>query len=111
MSAWLIITATITDRARFLEAYAKPAAALVARHGGDYVLRAPGAELLEGPGPAGESVVISRWPSREAALEFWNSHEYAALKAARDGIAHCRILLVDEGAAPQQHVGPAMTQQ
>jgi uncharacterized protein (DUF1330 family) len=97
MSAWLIITATIHDRARFLEAYARPAAALVARHGGEYVLRAPGAELLEGPGRAGESVVLSRWPSREAALGFWNSPDYAALRHARADIAQCRILLVEEG--------------
>ncbi len=97
MSAWLIITATIHDRAQFLEAYARPAAALVARHGGDYVLRAPGAELLEGPGPAGESVVVSRWPNREAALAFWNSPDYAALRDARAGIAQCRILLAEDG--------------
>lgn len=97
MSAWLIITATILDRAQFLEAYGKPAAALVARHGGDYVLRARDAELLEGPGPEGESVVISRWPSREAALGFWNSPDYAALREARADIARCRILLVEEG--------------
>lgn len=96
MSAWLIITATILDRARFLEDYGKPAATLVARHGGEYVLRAPGAELLEGAGPSGESVVISRWPTKAAALAFWNSPDYAALKAARADIARCRILLVEE---------------
>ena len=101
MSAWLIITATIHDRAQFLEAYGKPAAALLARHGGEYVLRAPGAELLEGPGPAGESVVISRWPSRDAALAFWNSPDYAALRAKRADIAECRILLVDDKAGPK----------
>lgn len=99
MSAWLVITATIHDRARFLDAYARPAAALVARFGGDYVIRAPGAELLEGPGPGGESVVVSRWPSREAALAFWNSPDYVALRAARADIASCRILLVSDPAA------------
>ncbi|MFN7400456.1 MAG: DUF1330 domain-containing protein [Sandaracinobacter sp.] len=99
MTTWLIITAKIHDRAKFLEAYGKPAAALLARHGGEYVLRAPGAELLEGGGPAGESVVISRWPSRDAALAFWNGPDYAALKAARAGIADCRILLVDDNPA------------
>lgn len=97
MTAWLVITATIHDRARFLADYGKPAAELMARFGGDYVLRAPGAELLEGPGVSGESVVISRWPSREAALAFWTSSEYAALRTARHDIATCRILLVDEG--------------
>lgn len=97
MRTWMIITATIHDRALFLESYAKPAAALVARHGGEYVLRASGAELLEGPGTAGESVVISRWPSRQAALAFWNAPAYAALRAARADIADCRILLVEQG--------------
>jgi uncharacterized protein (DUF1330 family) len=96
MTAWLIITATIHDRARFLADYGRPAAELVARFGGEYVLRAPGAELLEGTGPAGESIVISRWPSREAAMAFWNAPDYTALRKARQHLATCRILLVDQ---------------
>jgi uncharacterized protein (DUF1330 family) len=40
-------------------------------------------------------VVISEWPDRAAALAFWNSPEYAAIRVLRDGIADCNILLVE----------------
>jgi uncharacterized protein (DUF1330 family) len=95
MTAWLIITAVIHDRAAFMAGYGPAAAKLVAQFGGDYVIRAPGAELLEGAGDAGASVVVSRWPDRAAALAFWNSPDYAAVRPLRDGIADCRVMLVE----------------
>lgn len=99
MSAYLVISAQIHDRERFLAAYAPAAAALTARFGGEYVLRAPGAEVIEGRHPGG-SVVISKWPDRAAALAFWGSAEYAETRKLREGIAECQVLLVDEASAP-----------
>lgn len=95
MPAYMIIAAKISDRAAFIDGYGKAAAELVAKFGGSYVLRAPGAELLEGSFGDGSSVVISQWPDKEAAKRFWNSPEYAQVKALRDGIAECQVLLVD----------------
>ncbi|MXY51205.1 MAG: DUF1330 domain-containing protein [Gammaproteobacteria bacterium] len=94
MAAYLIVTAQIHDRARFLSGYAPAAAALTERFGGEYVLRAPGAEVLEGEHPGG-SVVVSRWPDRTAALAFWNSPEYAEARTLREGIADCQVLIVE----------------
>ena len=100
MSTWMIVTARIHDRAAFLSGYAPAAARLVAEHGGEYVLRAPGAHVLEwgldGETPEGSSVVISRWPNSEAALAFWNCADYAAAKSLRNGIADCTVMIVDE---------------
>lgn len=96
MSAWLIITARIHDRAAFIAGYAPAAARLVAQFGGEYVVRAPGAAVLEGEGMDGASVVISRWPSRAAALAFWHSPEYAAVKRLRGGLADVQVMLVGE---------------
>ncbi len=95
MAAYLIVTAQLHDRERFLAGYAPAAAALTERFGGEYVLRVPGAEVLEGEHPGG-SVVVSRWRDRDAALAFWNSPEYAEARGLREGIADCQVLFVEE---------------
>ena len=70
-------------------------ATLVTRFGGKYVLRAPGAMLLEGGFGDGGSMVISEWPDKAAALAFWNSPEYAEAKQLREGVADCQVLLIE----------------
>ena len=99
MPAYMIVIATIADRDAFIAGYGRTAATLVDRFGGRYLLRAPGAELLEGGFGDGASTVISEWPDKAAARAFWNSPEYAEAKALRAGIADCQVLLV-ETAAP-----------
>ena len=74
--------------------YAPAAAALVEKFGGRYVIRAPGAEQLEGSGDTGASIVVSEWPDKPAALKFWNSPEYAEAKRLREGKADVSALLV-----------------
>lgn len=95
MPAYMIVTARIADRDAFIAGYGKAAAALVARFGGRYVLRAPGAELLEGSFGDGASMVISEWPDKAAARAFWESPEYAEAKRLREGIAECQVLLIE----------------
>ena len=95
MAAYLIVTAQLRDREQFLAGYAPAAAALTARFGGEYVLRAAGAEVIEGEHPGG-SVVVSRWPDKAAALAFWSSPEYADVRRLREGIADCQVLIVEE---------------
>ncbi|MFM2409786.1 MAG: hypothetical protein RL481_614 [Pseudomonadota bacterium] len=95
MPAYMIVTAKIADRDAFISGYGMAAAKLVEQFGGKYVLRGPGAELLEGEFGDGASMVISEWPDREAAKTFWNSPEYAEAKKLRDGIADCQVLLID----------------
>lgn len=95
MAAYLIVTARVRDREAFLAGYAPRAAELVQRFGGRYVLRAPGAVMLEGDGGDGASVVISEWPDKAAALAFWNSPDYAEAKRLREGLADCQVLLIE----------------
>lgn len=95
MPAYLVVTATVSDRETFLAGYAPKAAELLARFGGIYRMRAPGAQALEGDFGDGGSIVISEWESREAALAFWNSPEYAAVRALRQGISECQVLLIE----------------
>ena len=95
MPAYMIVTAKIADRDRFIEGYGKAAGALVAEMGGRYVLRGPGANLLEGDFGDGASMVISEWPDKETALKFWHSPAYAEVKKLREGIADCQVLLIE----------------
>lgn len=95
MSAYMIVIAKISDRDAFINGYGRVAGALIEKFGGRYVLRGPGAELLEGDFGDGGSLVISEWPDKGAAREFWNSPEYAEAKKLREGIANCQVLLIE----------------
>lgn len=95
MPAYMIVTAKIADRDAFIQGYGAAAAKLVGQYGGKYVLRGPGAELLEGDFGDGASMVISEWPDKAAAKAFWNSPEYAAAKKLRDGVADVQVLLIE----------------
>lgn len=93
--SYMIVTAKIKDRDAFINGYGKAAGALVDKFGGRYVLRGPGAKLLEGSFGDGASMVISEWPDREAIEIFWNSPEYKEAKALRDGIADVQVLVIN----------------
>ena len=95
MTAYMIVTADISDRDRFISGYGKAAGGLVEKFGGRYVMRAPGAELLEGDFGDGASMVISEWPDKESARKFWDSPEYAEAKKLREGIAVVQVVIID----------------
>lgn len=95
MPAYMIVTAAIHDREKFIAGYGAAAAKLIAEFGGEYLIRGPGAECLEGDFGEGASMVISKWPDREAARAFWNSPEYAEVKVLREGLADVQVLLID----------------
>ncbi len=93
MGAFMIIQAEITDPARFME-YAKQAPALIEKFGGRYRSMRGESEQLEGEADA-RKIVVSEWPSMDAAREFWNSPEYEALKKLREGAAEVHVYLVE----------------
>jgi len=93
--AYMIILAKISNREAFIQGYSKSTAPLVAKHGGRYIMRAPGGHLLEGQWGDGASVAISEWPDREAIQTFWNSPEYEEVKKLREGISDVQVLVID----------------
>ncbi len=95
MPAYMIVTAKISDRDKFIKGYGAAAGALVEKFGGRYILRGPGAELLEGGFGDGASMVISEWPDKAAVHKFWNSPEYQEAKKLRADIADCQVLVIE----------------
>ncbi|NQY14525.1 MAG: DUF1330 domain-containing protein [Henriciella sp.] len=95
MSAYMIVFAKIHDRERFINEYAMPTAKLIGEFGGEYLVRGPGVESLEGGLFDGTSAVISKWPSKDAIKTFWNSEAYAKLKAARQDWAEAHVMIVE----------------
>lgn len=98
--SYMIITAKILDRDAFIQGYSMATAPLVEKYGGRYVMRAPGANLLEGCAASNEwgegtSVAISEWPDRESINAFWNSPEYSEAKKLREGLAEVQVLVID----------------
>ena len=55
----------------------------------------PDGQVLEGDGPDQVSVVIEEWPDKETVLRFWNSPEYAEVRKLREGLADCRVVVVE----------------
>lgn len=95
MAAYMIVFVTISDREKFISGYGHAAGELVEKFGGRYLVRASGAEILEGDLDPGSSVVISEWLDKSAALKFWNSDEYQAVKKLREGIADARVAIIE----------------
>ena len=93
MGAFMIIQADITDPEQFME-YAKRAPALIEKFGGRYRCMRGEVVKLEGK-PDNRKIVISEWPSMEAAQSFWHSDEYAELKQVRAGAAKIDVNLVE----------------
>lgn len=78
----LLIIGQVRDRETFMTRYADELPALYAEFGGEGLAAGEGVEALEGL--AGfETYLVSRWPSREAALAFWDSEAHEALRQAR----------------------------
>lgn len=95
MTTFMVIACKIHDREKFISGYGSAVPAVVQKYGGEYLIVAPGATLLEGTLEGYSSIAISKWPNREAALNFWNSDEYAEVKKLREGLADAEVMIVD----------------
>lgn len=99
MEHLIIVETDITDPS-WVQDYLIKVTPLVLSHGGSYITRSSASKLLEGEHKPQYSLV-AKFPSKEAALEFYNSDEYAPFKAARQKGSRSRFVLVpvENGAA------------
>lgn len=93
MAAYIVATVNVTDPVKFGE-YVKAIAGLSEKHGGEYIVRGKVSEVLEGNVSTEERVVVSRFPSQEAALAYARSPEYKAGAALRVGAGTVETRLV-----------------
>lgn len=97
MPAYIVATVNVTDPVKFGD-YVKAIAGLSEKHGGEYIVRGKVTEVLEGDVNPEERVVVSRFPSAEAALAYAKSPEYKAGAALRvgAGTVETRLLVVPD---------------
>ncbi len=93
--AYLLVQGTITDWEGF-KAYNAALPPIYKKFGGYYltVSPAPKVEIAEGPAE-NRSIVIARFPSKEAAWGFWKSAEYEAAKKLRVGKGTFFVTVLD----------------
>jgi uncharacterized protein (DUF1330 family) len=80
--AYLLGQITVKDVPQYLDQYARPLLAQLTQIGAELLVTSPHAETLEGEW-SGNWTVLIRFPSWETAVEWYESADYAPLKAAR----------------------------
>ena len=93
MVAYVINEIVITEPQRF-QTYADQVPAIIAKYGGEYVVRGGQPERIDGPEPPHRLVVL-RFASREAARAWRASPEYRAILPIREATSTSRVYIVD----------------
>ncbi len=93
MSAYLICDVDIRDKERY-EIYKRDVPAIISRHGGEYLVRGGGHEVIEGSwNPV--RIVLFKFPDRAAIHAFFADPDYQPLAALRHEIAESSLVAVD----------------
>jgi uncharacterized protein (DUF1330 family) len=93
MTAYLIVDVEVIDAPAY-EEYRKQVPAIIAAHGGRYLVRGGASEVLEGTWHPHRSVVLE-FPSMAAIKAFWTSAEYQPLRALRERAARSSLVAVE----------------
>lgn len=91
MPVYIVSRLNITNAEMMLE-YQRSVVPVVQDFGGKYLVRGSEVEALEGTWDH-QRMVILEFPTREAALAWYHSAEYAPLKAKRQASGEAVILL------------------
>lgn len=93
MTAYLIARVEVTDPAKY-ENYKTLSPAALAAFNGRFLVRGGPHETLEGPAETRRLVVVE-FPSLEQAKACYDSAQYQAAKAERDGAAEMQMVVVE----------------
>ena len=92
MAAYVLVDCKVTDPLRY-DTYKKLAEVAIAQYGGRYLVRGGEHARLEGTWNPSRLVVLE-FPTLESARAFYDSAEYLAARAAREGAANMNIVAV-----------------
>ncbi len=92
-SAYIIANVSITNPAQY-EQYKKLSSVAMQAYGAEVCVRGGAIEVMEGDWQP-ERLVVLKFASTEQARRFEASPEYASARAARQGAAVMRMLLVE----------------
>ena len=105
MPAYMIIKTKVTDREQYMK-YVQAAQPLGDKHGRKFLVMSQPVEVLEGSASAfgldpslhewpNEYLLVSEWPTAEAAREFWNSDEYRTIRRLREAAGEVHVVLTE----------------
>ena len=93
MSAYLIFDVDIPNPKRY-EVYKRDVAKIIARHGGEYLVRGGEFEVIDGDWQPARLVLL-RFPDRKAIHAFLDDPDYLPLRNLRKLIAKSHVIAVD----------------
>jgi uncharacterized protein (DUF1330 family) len=93
MPAYVIYQGDVTDPEQY-EKYKPLSGASIAASGGRLIVRGGEFEVLEGQGPPNRTVVIE-FPTRQAAVDWYNSDAYLEARRVREGAALPNMYVID----------------
>ncbi len=99
MKTLAVIETNITDPS-WIDEYTKNVTPMLLSVGGKYITRSSNIDLIEGVEKPQFSI-IAEFPSKEIAMEFYNSEEYSPYKKSRlaGSISKFLLVSVENGAA------------
>jgi uncharacterized protein (DUF1330 family) len=93
MPAYVIYQGDVTDPAQY-DKYKPLSAASISAAGGRLIVRGGEFEVLEGSAPPSRTVVIE-FPTRQAAVDWYNSAAYLEARHVREGAAIANMYAID----------------
>ena len=93
MAAYLVVDIEITDADAY-ENYRAKVPALIAAHGGRYLVRGGASEVLEGTWQPRRTVILE-FPDMVSLKAFWQDPQYQPLRAIRELAAKSNLVAVE----------------
>lgn len=94
MPAYFVVQGKVTDKDRYKQ-YQAAVQPLMARFGGKLLAHGAKLQVLEGNHDGGRFLVFE-FPTMQAIRAFWESAEYAQVKALRSGAADLSVWAIPE---------------
>tara|TARA_A100001037_G_scaffold303204_1_gene336666 strand:- start:16520 stop:16810 length:291 start_codon:yes stop_codon:yes gene_type:complete len=93
MAAYMLVDVDVRDAEKYAK-YRDEVPALIAKHGGEYLVRGGDFDVVEGDWQP-HRLVLFRFPNRKAIHDLMGDPEYEELKALRQSVANSIVVAMD----------------